>query len=169
MKKSMMLAVLLTVAVTSLMAVPMGITLSTWGASRTVGSGQGIHVSGGAFIAPTPHLEIELNAIVGLTPRFGQDLFGSLFISYPFAGPLYHNGGEGTLYYNGLVALGYLGGWDHRNEQAVHALALRIIPFTLGGSYYGRRERALSFTVLYDVVDNSWAVSWSLLGFDIYL
>lgn len=152
-----------------LCAMPVGISLSTWGASASVASGEGVHASIGAFIAPAQRVEVEAALVLGLTPRLGQDLLGSLFISYPIAAPLYHRGGEGTLYYNGFVGLGYLGGWDARNERAVHALAVRVIPFTLGGSFYSRRERAVSFTVLYDLPSKAWGVSWSLLGFDIYL
>lgn len=170
MKKRILLSiVLLTLLSLALHAVPVGITLSTWGASKGFASGEGIHASAGAFVALAPRLELEAAAIVSLTPTVGQDLFGSLYISYPFASPLYHKGGEGTLYYNGFVGLGYLGGWDDRTQRAVHALSLRVIPFTLGGSYYSRRERALAFSVLYDFVSQQWAVSWSLLGFDIYV
>ena len=68
-----------------------------------------------------------------------------------------------------FIGLGYLGGWDDHHQRAVHALSLRVIPFTLGGSYYTRRERALAFSVLYDFVGHQWAMSWSLLGFDLYL
>ncbi len=163
------LTVLLTLVTASLHSVPVGITLSTWGASRAFASGEGVHAGAGVFAALAPKLEVEAGAIVSLTPAIAQDLLASVYISYPFAGPLYYSGGEGTLYYNGLVGLGYLGGWDDRNGRAVHALSLRVIPFTIGGSYYERRERALAVSVLYDFVSQTWAVSWSLLGFDIYL
>ncbi len=161
--------ILLILFCTSLTAVPVGISLSTWGASKSFAGGEGTHASVGAFVAIAPRLELEAAAIVSLTPTIAQDLIGSLYVSLPFAAPLYYRGGEGTLYYNGFIGLGYLGGWDARNQQAVHAISLRVIPFTLGGSYYSRRERALAFSVLYDFVSQQWAMSWSLLGFDLYL
>lgn len=170
MKRTMMMTIALSILLpTALVAMPTGVSLSTWGATTTVASGEGVHASIGAFVAPAQRLEVEAALVLGFTPRFGQDLLGSFFVSYPFAGPLYHSGNEGTLYYNGLVGLGYLGGWDNLNQRAVHSLALRVIPFTIGGAYYTRRERALSVTLLYDLPSKSWGVSWSLLGFDIYL
>ncbi len=163
------ITVILLFALLPLSAVPVGISLSTWGASSSVASGEGVHATVGAFIAPARRVEVEAAVVLALTPHLGQDLLGSIFVSYPFAGPLYHRGGEATLYYNGLVGLGYLGGWDERNQRPVHSLALRFIPFTIGGSYYGSRERALAFTLLYDLPSKGWGVSWSLLGFDAYL
>ena len=170
MKKHFLLTtILLTLFCTRLTALPVGISLSTWGASKNFASGEGTHASVGAFVALAPRLEVEASAIVSLTPTIAQDLIGSLHLSFPFAAPLYYTGGEGTLYYNGFIGLGYLGGWDDHHQRAVHALSLRVIPFTLGGSYYTRRERALAFSVLYDFVGHQWAMSWSLLGFDLYL
>ena len=167
MKKHFLLTtILLTLFCTRLTALPVGISLSTWGASKYEAREDPCQrrrlrhlapVSSGGLGHRQPH------------PTIAQDLIGSLSLSFPFAAPLYYTGGEGTLYYNGFIGLGYLGGWDDHHQRAVHALSLRVIPFTLGGSYYTRRERALAFSVLYDFVGHQWAMSWSLLGFDLYL
>jgi len=169
MKRSVTLLLIALLTIASLGAVPIGISLSTWTPSPSVGSGQGLHTAVGGFVGLGPRLELEAGAIIGLTPHIGQDLLGSVFLSYPFAGPLYHRDGEATLYYNGFIGLGFIGGWDGLHDRAVGSLALRVIPFTIGGSYYSRRERALAFTLLYDLFEESWGFAFGLLGFDIYL
>jgi hypothetical protein len=169
-RRTLLLVLMLTLtALMPLSASPLGISLSTWSSSAQLASGRGIHVSGGFFIQPTSRLEIEVQGIASLTPYLGENVLGSVFISTPFAGPLYHPGGAATLYYNGLVGVGYLGGWDTLNARSVHAVGVRVIPFTLGGAYYGRRERTLALTLLWDIPNQQLQMSWSLLGFDLYL
>lgn len=96
MKKHFLLTtILLTLFCTRLTALPVGISLSTWGASKNFASGEGTHASVGAFVALAPRLEVEASAIVSLTPTIAQDLIGSLSLSFPFAAPLYYTGGGG--------------------------------------------------------------------------
>ncbi len=168
-KHRMTFLFLVALASAHLGASSLGISLATWSGSASLASGQGIHASVGVFSTVTPHLEVEASLVVALSPQIGQDLLGSLVVSTPIAGPLYHRSGAGTLYYNGLVGLGYLGGWDSRHQRAVHAVGVRLVPFAIGGPYYSRRERALTVSVFYDIPSRRWSVSWSLLGFDLYL
>ena len=79
MKRSVTLLLIALLTIASLGAVPIGISLSTWTPSPSVGSGQGLHTAVGGFVGLGPHLELEGSAIVSLTPHIGQDLLGSVF------------------------------------------------------------------------------------------
>ncbi|HZJ87688.1 MAG TPA: hypothetical protein VFC80_00875 [Sphaerochaeta sp.] len=153
---------------TPLWSAPAGLSFSTWMPSKTIGGGEGVHLSIGGFVAPHPHLELEANAILALTPMIGEHLYTSLNISTAFAGPFYYTDERATLYYNGLVGATFLGGYDFARQSWSAALGVRVVPFTIGGAYYGRRQRALEFSVLYDFIQEKWSVLWSLLGYDIY-
>lgn len=159
-----------TLCVTALLsaAMPFGISVGTWASGASFASA-GTHASVGAVLGLAPYLEVESNLTVGFSPTFASTILGSVGINIPLVTPLYFANNQAPLYYNAFLSLGYLGGYDRVDQKPLHALFVRLTPFTLGGPYYSRRERALAFSLLYDLEKRALGVAWNLFGFDLFL
>lgn len=149
-------------------ALPFGISVGTWASGASFGPA-GTHGSIGAVLGLAPYLEVESTLILGLTPTLPSTILGSVGINIPLVTPLYFTNQQATLYYNAFLSFGYLGGYDRVEQKPLHALFVRLTPFTVGGPYYTRRERALAFSVLYDLEKQALGVVWNLFGFDLFL
>jgi hypothetical protein len=113
----------------------------------------GIFASAGATIGLGPRLELGASLIPRLTPAPFDDLFAEAHFGLSLLADRARVPAAPTMYLNTLIDLGAIVGWhglaagSPAFSKAVYA---RLTPITLGTMYYGRRDRLLSFGVMYD-------------------
>ncbi|MFA5699311.1 MAG: hypothetical protein WC954_06225 [Sphaerochaeta sp.] len=157
---------LLLLASALLFAVPVALSFETWNSTTITAPAASVGVSIGVL----PNLEVQGAFFGELAPSVGNRIGGVGTLTIGAVNPHYYaDPTRAPLYFNALVGLGYLGGWNTANAEPFGTIFLRLTPLSLGASYYRSRERTFGFGVGYDHYANQWSFIVNLFAFDRYL
>lgn len=150
----------------SLFALPVALSFETWNSKAIAGPA----ASAGVSVGVLPNLEVQGAFLAELTPRIGNRIgaFGALTIG--LVNPHhYRDPARAPLYYNALVGVGYLGGWNMAEGKPFGEIFVRLTPLSLGSSYYRTRERTFGIGVGFDHYTHRWSFIVNMFAFDRYL
>jgi len=142
------------------------------GEGRLPAGDPGLFASAGATIGLGPRLELGASLIPRLTPAPLEDLFAEAHVGLSLLGDRARTPDAPTMYLNTIVDLGAIVGWHDLFSGASafsKAIFARLTPITLGSLYYGRRDRLLSFGVMYDFDAKAANIFASLIAADFSL
>lgn len=166
MRKTVLIIIgLLLLFMPSLFSGHLSLYVAPWAASPSLVDSTGTHAQLGISYAAAPRLELEAFTVMRLTPDPFSHMKAALAISLPLATDLFMHDGKAPLYYNAYATLGYM---MTVKGAPSHTLFLRLTPLSLGGPYYGTRERSLVFALLYDLTNKAFSLSCNLFMFDYY-
>jgi len=142
------------------------------GEGRLPAGDPGLFASAGATIGLGPKLELGASLIPRLTPTPFEDLFAEAHLGLSLLADRARTPAAPTMYLNTIVDLGAIVGWRGLASDSPSfskAVFARLTPITLGTMYYGRRDRLLSFGVMYDFDAKAANVFASLIAADFSL
>ncbi|NLZ77098.1 MAG: hypothetical protein GX911_03925 [Spirochaetales bacterium] len=146
----------------SLFALPVALSFETWN-SKAISSSA---ASAGVSVGVLPHLEVQGALLLEMEGRIG----GVGTLTFALVAPhFYRDPSRAPLYYNALVGVGYLGGWDRAEGKPFGEIFIRATPLSLGAAYYRTRERTFGFGIGFDHYTRSWSFIVNIFAFDRYL
>ena len=144
-----------------------GLSLGSWSSAEGQGSlGSGLQVYVGGTLGLASRIEAEVFSVIQATPDPFSTLHCGMGLTFALAAPREFASHEATLYYNAYLSAGFLTSLD---EDPLGSIYVRITPISIGGPYYGKRERAASLGALYDLHDGSFSLFWNLFLLDFYI
>lgn len=153
--------------ITSLIfAVPVALSFETWNSTTITAPAASVGVSVGVL----PRVEVQGALFSSFTPQVGDRLGGVGTLTIALVNPHYfRDATRAPLYFNALLGVGYLGGWNKGEGKPFGEIFLKVTPLSLGASYYRSRERTFGFGVGYDHYSHAWSFIVNIFGFDRYL
>lgn len=149
-----------------LFALPVALSFETWNSKAITGSAASVGVSVGIL----PSLEVQGAFLTELTPRIGNRIGAVGTLTFGLVNPHYYKDPDrAPLYYNALLGVGYLGGWNGVEGKPFGEIFVRLTPLSLGASYYRTRERAFGIGVGFDHYTHTWSFIVNMFAFDRYL
>lgn len=139
-------------------------------------SSPGQHVSAGLTAGISSRIELHAGLAGMLTPLPGDTILGVLSVGFAMMGERRVSERiPPANWVNMLAELGVLAGWtgitaaSPGDPQAQWWLFGRITPFTLGNSFYGRRDRVLAFGLAWSPMQGTVSLLFNIMGIDIAL
>lgn len=139
-------------------------------------SSPGQHVSAGVTAGINSRIELQAGLAGMLTPLPGDTVLGVLSVGYAMMGERRVSERiPPANWVNMLAELGVLAGWtgiraaSPDDPKAQCWLFGRITPFTLGNSFYGRRDRVLAFGLAWSPMQGTVSLLFNIMGIDIAL
>lgn len=142
---------------------------STYGYYGTYGIEDSLRLDAALSLGLTSHMELAAGSVMELTPAFLDEQTFYLELNYALLGK---RSTASKVAGSGINMLLGIGGFYSRTFSSSKDGAgayITFTPLTLGNPMTGRRERFLKTNLGYDFINERVVVSFSILGFDLYL